>query len=133
MPEKKTNELPSRARSFIRCHIQSVWQLELLLFAKNNGSKLTIEETSRALYTEQNVIAAGVDSFVNAGLFYRDSDQKFAYAPNSKFAGTVAELATLYNERRTAVIQFIYASPMKSFSDAFSIKPEAEEQQEEET
>lgn len=37
---------------------------------------------------------------------------------------TIEETARMYDERKTAIISFVYASPMRSFSDAFILKPQ---------
>ncbi|HEY9777597.1 MAG TPA: hypothetical protein V6C81_27785 [Planktothrix sp.] len=67
-------------------------------------------------------------SLADAGILVRDGEQRFKYAPKpASMTEAVEETAKMYNERRTAVINFIYAAPMRNISDSFSPKIEAED------
>ncbi|MGH9549423.1 MAG: hypothetical protein ACRD3W_08610, partial [Terriglobales bacterium] len=120
-----TAELSTKAKDFIRRHIHSVWQLELLFLYRNSSRSMTVFEAARALYMEPPALQSGVNSLLNSGILVKEGDQSFKYAPSSgTLADAVDETARVYNEKRTAVINFIYASPMQSFSDAFKLKPD---------
>ncbi len=78
-------------------------------------------EASRALHMEQRAIEESMKALADVGILIGENDQHFRYSPLSMFADSIDETAKMYNERRTAVINFIYAAPMRSFSDAFKL------------
>jgi hypothetical protein len=69
-----------------------------------------VTEASRSLYMEPAVIAMAVQSFVRANILLEDGNGRYRFAPPP---GTVSEAldstATMFNERRTTVIDLIYA------------------------
>lgn len=104
-----------------------MWQLELLFLYKNTSRRMSVIEAGRLLYLEPQAIQSGIEAFVNSGILVRRDNQQFEYAPSPSLSGAIDETAKMYSERRTAVINFIYASPMRSFADAFRLRPEEEE------
>jgi hypothetical protein len=77
---------------------------------------------------EPRALADCMKSFFNAGILVSSGDDRFEYAPKpASLAESVDETAKMYNERRTAVINFIYAAPMRNFSDAFRLKLNGED------
>lgn len=113
-----TSELSKKAQDFIRLHIQTVWQLELLLLFKRNHYPLTVREASRCLYMTPLVIEPGLTHFVNAGILQKSGTEQFAYAPSGAVADAIDETARLYKERRTTVVNFIYSLPVPGRCDA---------------
>lgn len=88
---------------------------------------MSVAEVSRSLYMEQRMLDSCINAFVSAGILVRESNQQYSYMPNTAAAAAaIDEIARLYSERRTGVINFIYASPMDSFSDAFKLTKENE-------
>lgn len=76
---------------------------------------------------EQRVIESSVRALIDAKILVREGEQHIRYFPDSNADGdAIEELAKSYQTRPTAVINFIYASPLKSFSDAFKLKQENE-------
>lgn len=70
---------------------------------------MTVAEVSRSLYMEQKILEACIESFVHSGILLKEN-QRFFYAPGSGTTTAIEEIARLYGERRTAVINFIYAN-----------------------
>ncbi len=88
---------------------------------------MTIDEAGRSLYLEPRAIESGIQSLVAAGILKKIDDNLYQYDPTPFLSVAIDETAKMYSERRTAVINFIYASPMRTFADAFRLKPEEEE------
>lgn len=122
-------EIPTVVQNFVRRYITSVWQLELLLFFKRSNRELSINEVSRALYLEPGVVGPAVRSLADAGVLSADSEKEvYKYDPKlSKLADAINEMEKTYNLRRTALINFIYAAPMKRFADAFKLRFDEED------
>ncbi|MBY0551422.1 MAG: hypothetical protein K2W95_29345 [Candidatus Obscuribacterales bacterium] len=70
---------------------------------------MTVAEVSRLLYMEQKILEACIESFVHTGILLKEN-QRFLYAPGPNATTAIEEIARLYGERRTAVINFIYAN-----------------------
>lgn len=112
-------QLSTRAKNFVRRHIRSVWQLELLLYFRNNQRTLSIEQVSSALYMDPKAIEQWSKALSAEGILAKDGNNNFKYGPVSNSdADTIEELAKLYQTRATAVVNFIYSSPVRSYSDA---------------
>ncbi len=107
------------AKRFIERHVSSVWQLDLLLLVKNSGRAVTLPEVSRSLYIEPRVLEPVVKRFLESGIL-QSKDEAFVYEPNSESLRTaIDETERMYRERRTALINLIYAPPLQHFADAF--------------
>lgn len=122
-----TSELSNSTREFLRRHIKSIWQLELLLLFKCNTRSLSVEETSRILCTTPRAASAGIKALMGSGILVQESPSKYKYVATGSASQAVDEIERMYKERRTAVINLIYASPMQSLSDAFNLRQKEEE------
>lgn len=111
----------------MRSHIQSVWQLELLLFLKSATSALTLEQIAKSVYMSADVIETALNDFEKMGLvgFDANKTKTFFYSPsNSEIRESAEQTCQTYNAQRVQVIHFIYSTPIQSFSDAFKIRKE---------
>ena len=92
---------------------------------------MSLQELSRALYLERRVLEPAIDSFENAGMLTRKEDSDIVtYAPESdSLAEAIEETADTYRERRSSLINVIYAPPLQHFADAFKFKSDQEEKQ----
>lgn len=120
-------EFSAQVKSFMKEHIASVWQLELLLYFRNRGQPASVRDANSALYLEERAVQTCIDSFVAARILKPDETGMYFYGPSSALAKTIDEVAYLYATRRTTVINFIYSSPIQSFSDAFRIRKDKED------
>ena len=121
--------LSNEARQFLRAHIQSLEQLEILAMMR---AAPDCEWTATTIYekilSNEKSIGARLEQFVVSGLIAVSSTfpPTFRYAPKDAALDHAAE-ATLqaYRERRVLVIETIFrpeSDPAQSFSDAFRFK-----------
>jgi len=102
--------MSSAVANFIQTCIQSVWQLELLLYMKASGKTLTPSEVAHTLYMTPEVIASGLEHFEKCGLVKTPSPGSFIYAPStSELDRVVDETAKSYSSRRVAVVNMIFS------------------------
>lgn len=71
------------------------------------------------MHIEARVLEESLKEFVKNNILRTDDNQNFKYSPALNFVDSIEETARMYNERRTAVVNFIYAAPLRGFSDAF--------------
>lgn len=124
------SDITPRLKSFIRRHIQSVWQLELLLLLRSRAGPLTAAEASRFLYLGKDVLEPALKQFAAAGMAAKADTElgAFVYAPKTEqIRDSVDSLAQAYAERRVAIINAIFESPAQSFADAFKIRKDEED------
>ena len=72
-------------------------------------------------------LISALSEFEKDGLIqHSNSDPKgYVYAPSSNaLRDAVDQTAKLYSERRVAVINLIFSTPLKSLSDAFKLRQE---------
>jgi len=123
MPE--SHAFPSDVESFIAYCIDSVEQVEILLLLSSAPEKhWTLDAISQHLRSSRRSVTLRVNSLIAHGLVAQD-DASFHYAASSDDDVLVKRLAAVYEERRTAVIDRIFAEqhdPMRSFADAFRFK-----------
>ena len=115
--ENTAAELTPAAQNFLRNHIQSVWQLELILFMKEKNSALSISDIATHLYSNPRMIESALYSFVNDGILKERGTQPVAYsfAPASpELTHAIEEASAAYANKRLSVINFIFS---KSDSD----------------
>lgn len=104
-------EIAPRVRSFIRNHIQSVWQLELILFLKKQSELLSVSEIAKNLYYTPQAIEAALSDFVSSGILQSSEDNMgfYRYYPASSELREMVELTCqAYEAKRLAVIKCIF-------------------------
>lgn len=113
-------------KDFVRKNIRSVWQLEVILFVKDLGKAATAYEVASALYLRPDAIEKSLLSFEKLGIVKSNegSPRKFYYSPSSELSDQIEQTAKAYSERRFAIINLIFSSPVQSFSDAFRLAEE---------
>lgn len=124
-------EISPEVRRFIHHTINSVEQLEVLLFLMSNPEReWTAQEVSERVRLTAESVASRLEDLYQARLLSRGAAQDppcFRYAPDSNaLAQEVAEsLDRAYKERKDTVIQLIFSRPLDNirvFADAFRIK-----------
>jgi hypothetical protein len=126
MPEA----FPDRIRVFVEENLNSVEQLEVLLLLRQDAEKKwTAESVSQAIYTPVAAASKRLVDLVLRRLAVADESQlNFSYHPaSSELEQLVDELATVYRDRRVAVISLIYSKPndhVQAFADAFKFRKE---------
>lgn len=116
-------------RTFVRDHIRSPEQLEiLLLLLKDDRHWWSAEAVSQELGTTSASAAARLEEMASRNLLdVRISEQLcFRYAPVSPALDVVVrETARAYKEKPVAVTTAIYSQPVdeiRAFADAFRIR-----------
>jgi hypothetical protein len=116
-------------RAFVRDHIRSLEQLEiLLLLLKDETRSWSAEAAARELRTTTASAAARLEEMASRNLLdVRIAEQIFyRYAPVSPALDAAAkETARAYKERPVAVTTAIYSQPedeIRAFADAFRIR-----------
>lgn len=125
--------VPPVVRSLLQEHIRSIAQLALLL--KMHGRRTpgwSVAEAAKSLYTAESTTKPLLDSLLHSGLISCSDGPNplYQFAPKSEELGkAVDELADLYHDRRTSIVNLIYSAPEKSlqdFADAFRIRKRGE-------
>jgi hypothetical protein len=126
-----SDEFPAEIAQIIDQQIESLAQLEaLLLLRKDPARYWTSEEIAKALYITPEMASLLLADMARRGLARTESQSaaRFAYRPHdSETDRIVSELASLYQERRVAVISLIYSKPLnkvQTFADAFRLRKE---------
>ncbi len=98
---------------FIHQYIQSVWQLELLLYLKGSRKPLCADEIADALYMAVESIANGLSHFEGCGLIQRTTSQSDYYVfcvDDKQLLSAVDETAHVYSLSRVSVVNLIFSS-----------------------
>lgn len=115
---------------FIRDHIASVAQLEILLLLQTNPAQAwSPQGIARELRIESAGAAAQLAQLLASGLVREAGADQFVFAPRSaELQAAVTALAQAYLIRRVTVIGMIFAKPpsppasIQAFSDAFKLR-----------
>lgn len=123
------DEISREVDQFIRNHISSVEQLEvLLLLMQNSQQEWSAAQVAQNLYRQPQSVATHLDSLQRAGLLTKgvEKEARYRYAPSSTAVdSTVRALERAYRERKDTVIRLIFSRPpdaLRSFSDAFRFR-----------
>ncbi len=119
MKEEATliTEVSPEVRSFLKEHIQSVWQLELILQIRSHKDLMTVYDIAKLLYSTPAAIEGTLERFVNLGVISRveGSPDSYVYSPTSmELTRTIDNAAKCYTARRIDVINLIFSNPQKS-------------------
>ena len=122
-------EITDAVKNFIHQHINSVEQLEVLLWILNRADKSwTAEAVSRELYIQPASAAARLADLQRSRLLKEagSTPSTYRYAPDDAALDHAArEVASAYSVRRVGVINLILERPLdnvRSFSDAFRFR-----------
>jgi hypothetical protein len=126
-----SDEFPAEIAQFIDQHIESLAQLEALLLLRENPSRSwDAAEIAKALYITPDMAESLMADMGRRGFaqVVAPSDAKFSYrAIDPAVDRLVGELASVYQDRRVAVISMIYSKPLnkvQTFADAFRLRKE---------
>jgi hypothetical protein len=129
-----TQDLPEHVVQFVRRHIQSVEQLEvLLLLYRNAGREWTASEVSDELRTGIASAAARLEDLQSSGLLSSQTShpKRYHFSPAQRsLESSVAELAVIYEQRRYTIIDLIFSKPLdkiRVFANAFKLRREDED------
>ena len=116
---------------FIADHINSADQLDILLLLHGDSAKQwKAEDVSRAVFTVPTAATMRLEDLVARGFLVSTggANPGYRYRPASEqLRSQVDALAAAYRTNRVAVINLVFQrrpDPLKSFSDAFRVRPE---------
>lgn len=126
-------EISNEVRSLIHRSVSTMDHVEVLVrLYEADGRPLLLAEIERATRLSPDAAERCAQDLVRAHLASYDPAAR-AYAFVTSTVGdrnTVAELAALYMQRPVTLVRLIYSqppSPVKSFADAFRLRPESED------
>ena len=120
--------IPREVQAFIRTHLSSVAQLEILLLLHSSpGTPHAPEDVAETLRIDPVWASAEMQRLNSSGLFEPSDDgASYCYHPaTSALDGAVAGLAKAFSTHRVSVITLIFSTPsdsVGSFADAFKLK-----------
>ena len=121
------NDIPDSIKGFLFRHIDSVEQLEILLFLSNDTSKKwTAETLSRELRSNLNSIRQRLSSLETQGLVEASADSPAQYSlveMSEETRNLIHELREIYRLKRHRVLELLFSSARKAkdFADAFRL------------
>ena len=120
---------PAELKQFIAQHVESLAQLEaLLLLRQNSEQRWRSPELAARLYITPDMCEAILADLERRGFAARTDDGAYFYQPRDAAADRlIGDLATIYQQRRVAVITEIYSKPVtkvQTFADAFRLRRE---------
>jgi hypothetical protein len=123
-------ELPDDVQAFLREHITSVMQLEVLLHLRRSAGIATPTEISRTVGGSVDAAIGCLHELEQGGLAVRVDDDRelcYRYEPADRRLRAAADaVADAYARRKVAVVTYIFSrpddDPLRSFSDAFRFR-----------
>lgn len=122
-------DLPDDVQAFLREHVTSVMQLEVLLHLRAADRACTPLQVSREVGGSVDAAIGCLRALEQSGLAEQvddESDLLYRFAPRSRqLADGVSAVADSYARRKVAVVTQIFSrpdDPLQSFSDAFRIR-----------
>ncbi len=131
MPDSRAaNPFPPPIRHFVRHHIPSLHQLEILLCVYTPPLRAWQPDTiATQLYLPLELVVERLVDLADRGLIQADtSTSPAAYSADATQAPLIDQLATCYKQQRIALTTFIFTQPndvVQSFADAFKLRKES--------
>jgi hypothetical protein len=116
--------LPEQVQHLILRHIDTVAQLEALLFLREHpAEKWDAVAVAKRLYAPAGEMAASLAALCNDGFLVREGEL-YRYAPSSDDQARVDALAKAYARQLIPVTNLIHSKPrnIRAFSDAFKFR-----------
>jgi hypothetical protein len=123
-----SDDFPAELKQFIAQHVESLAQLEaLLILRQDRTAHWKSADLAQRLYITPDMCEAILLNLRQHG-FADQAAEGYYYRPHSPDADRVlADLTTMYQQRRVAVITEIYSKPVnkvQTFADAFRLRRE---------
>jgi hypothetical protein len=121
-------EIPIEIAEFLKKHIDSVMQLEVLLLVRTRADKDWLaSDVASELRIDQAWTETTLAKFANAGILERSGSSYRFTSAVPEMQQRLAEVARLYDQRRVTIISMIFsepADPIRQFTDAFRFRKE---------
>lgn len=125
------DDFSADVKQFIDQNIESLAQLEaLLLMRQDSDRSFNAADIAKALYIPEEMAASLLIEFARRGNINSTSSSEHSYVYNAADANLdrlIKEVATVYQDRRVAIISLIYSKPLnkvQTFADAFRLRKE---------
>lgn len=129
------DSVPANLRQFLREHVRSIAQLELLLLVRGKPETVwSAEDAAKALYIPGNFAEAILENLTTSGLVAIDEEEgrRYRYWPRTpQLSQLVDDVEKLYRERPVTTVNVMYSAPtenLQNFADAFRIRKKEEEE-----
>jgi hypothetical protein len=126
-----SSEFPAEIAQFIDQQIESLAQLEALLLLRGEPERVwDATEIAKALYITPDMAGSLLADLARRGYakVVPPSDARYSYrAMDAHVDRLIDQLASVYQDRRVAVISMIYSKPLnkvQTFADAFRLRKE---------
>lgn len=122
------SRLPRDVSIFLREHLQSITQLDLLLLLHAApGRRFTATEVSRELRVPERMATGQMLDLSRSGVLTAEDTEppRWSFDPAGPHAGVVSALADVVSKRKRAVHDLILSEPSTDvhlFSDAFRLR-----------
>lgn len=116
--------LPDQVRDLILRHIDTVVQLEALLFLREHpAEQWDVASIAKRLYAPTGEMAASLAGLCNDGFLVREGEL-YKYAPASDSEAKVNALAKAYARQLIPITNLIHSKPrnIRAFADAFKFR-----------
>jgi hypothetical protein len=116
--------VPDDVRDLIQRHIDSIAQLEALLFLRaHSAESWTAASVSKRLYAPEGEIVRALVR-LSADGFVKREDEAYRYECTAEKAASVDRLAETYSRHLIPVTNLIHAKPrnIRQFSEAFKFR-----------
>jgi len=111
------SEISHEVRTFLKDHVFSVWQLELIMHMREQSHALSCDEIAKLLYSTPAAIESTLKRFVELGVLRQamGTADSYVYAPATNELQNLVDLtAKTYSARRIDVINLIFSTPQKA-------------------
>lgn len=119
-------EITDTLRAFVRKHVRSVGELEVLLWLVQHPQQTwSAEQIARELRGNPTAATDYLQHFLRAGMVREPDVGQYQYLEDPTTHELVTTLAHAYAERPVSVVDLIYAepsNPIQLLADAFKIK-----------
>ena len=128
-----SDSVPAHIHQFLRDHIRSIAQLELLILMHGAPERAwTADDAAKQLYIPASFAESLLELLRAAGLLaVQEKSKAYQYSPQAPhLAPLVDELVRLYRERPVTTVNVIYSAPtehLQTFADAFKIRRKDDE------
>ena len=128
-------ELSEDVLGFLEQHIDSVYQLELLLYLRTEPTRdWTAQAVAERLHLLPESVRATLGTLCSSGLLEQGPNSTYRFSTqNEELFGLMDRVARAYSSYRVRIINVIHSSersrkrdPIRSFADAFRLGPESE-------
>lgn len=118
-------DISEKVRGFVFEHIDSVEQLEVLLFLRKNSTRLcTTDEITNELRSNLTSVTGRLNVLKSKNLI-KEENSLFQYNNIKEIEDILSEVAEEYKVRKTLILELIFSplKKMRNFANSFVFNP----------